>query len=57
MEKYGCKAPLQNDAVKQKFLKTNNERYGGNSPSCNKEIKNKQTATTIKNWGYKNSKA
>ena len=40
-EKYGTKAPGMNLDVKEKMIKTNQERYGGNSPKNNQEIINK----------------
>lgn len=47
IEKYGCDVPLKNKDILDKFIKTNNERYGGNSSSCCQEILNKQRTTRI----------
>ncbi len=46
--KYGCDSSLENVNIKEKYFKTNNERYGGNSSSCCKEILDKQRITRIK---------
>jgi hypothetical protein len=51
IEKYGVEHASKSDIVKEKIIKTNNERFGFNSPTQNKEIKNKSKQTCIKNHG------
>ncbi len=36
---------------KIKRMKTNNIKYGGNSPTCSKEVINKIKSTNLKKWG------
>jgi hypothetical protein len=47
IEKYGCETPLQNIDILEKYFKTNNERYGGNSSACDKDVFNKQQVTRV----------
>jgi hypothetical protein len=51
LEKFGTNTPAESDIVKQKIIETNQKRYGGNSPLCNKEIKDKCSETLYKNYG------
>jgi len=53
-EKFGTKTPGMNIDIKAKMIKTNNERYGGNSPKNNFEIIKKSTSSFIKTKIKKN---
>ena len=43
-----------NFKIKEKIIKTNQEKYGGNSPMQNLEIQNKSKNTLFKNYGVDN---
>lgn len=42
------------NTVKTKIKKTNNEKYGGNSPMCSKDVQTKSKKTSLINWGVDN---
>lgn len=54
LSKYGTNIATKSYEVKAKIIRTNNEKYNGNSPSCDKTIKQKQTETF--NARYENAK-
>lgn len=55
LEKFGTKVPAQSNIVKEKIIKTNNIRYGGNSAMSSKKIQEKSKKTLLKNWGVDNA--
>jgi len=52
--KFGTKAPAQARSIKDKIIKTNQERYGGNSPQSDPNVRNKSKETLFRNWGVEN---
>ena len=53
-ERFGTKSPAQSKQIKDKIIKTNNMRYGGNSAMSSIDIQNKSKETLIRNWGVSN---
>jgi len=51
---HGYDSPLRIPEVLKKFIKTNQEIYGGNSPMCSIEIQQKSKETCADIWGYDN---
>lgn len=51
---FGTKTPGESDIIKKKIVKTNNERYGGNSPMSDINVLEKSRNTLLKNWGVDN---
>ncbi len=51
LKRWGTKTPAESEIIKQKIIKTNNIKYGGNSAMCSKNIQKKSKETLIKNWG------
>jgi hypothetical protein len=51
---YGC-VSSQHPDIKLKQSKTNNELYGGNSPQCDKSVKQKSYDTMIEKYGFQYS--
>lgn len=54
LEKFGTKTPAESKLIKEKIIKTNQEKYGANSAMCLNEIKDKSKKTLLKNWGVDN---
>lgn len=54
LKKFGTKSPAQSKVIKDKINKTNQERYGHNSPMCLLETQEKSKQTLLKNWGVDN---
>ena len=54
LKNFGTKSPAQSKLVKDKIIKTNNEKYGGNSAMSSKETQEKSKQTLIKNYGITN---
>lgn len=54
LEKYGYENATQVPEIKEKIRKTNQERYGSNSPAGNAEVRKKQKETLMKNYGVEN---
>ena len=54
LEKFGTKTPAQSKEVKDKSMKTNQERYGHNSAMCLLETQEKSKKTLLKNYGVDN---
>lgn len=54
IEKYGTNTPSESDEVKQKIIKTNQLKFGHNSPMCDESIQRKSKATLLKNYGVIN---
>jgi hypothetical protein len=54
LEKFGTKTPAQSKEVKDKSMKTNQERYGHNSAMCLLETQDKSKKTLLKNYGVDN---
>jgi len=54
LSKWGTKTPAESKIIKDKAIKTNNQRYGHNSPMGNKDIMAKSKKTLLKNWGVDN---
>jgi hypothetical protein len=52
--KFGTKTPAESKKIKEKIIKTNNDRYGGNSPMSSIDIQEKSKTTLLKNWGVDN---
>lgn len=53
MDRYGIENVAQLDSVIEKRMRTNNERYGGNSPTCDSRIIQKTRETNMKRYGVK----
>jgi hypothetical protein len=51
---FGTKAPAQSRQIKDKIIKTNQERYGANSPMCLQETQKKSKETLFLNYGVHN---
>jgi hypothetical protein len=54
LEKYGTKTPSESTYIKAKIIKTNQIKYGGNSPMCNIDIQLKYKETLLSNFGVDN---
>jgi len=54
IEKFGTKTPAESKIIKDKIIKTNNERYGSNCSLQNIEIKKKSQETLMKNYKVDN---
>jgi len=54
LKKFGTKSPSQSNMVKDKIIKTNNLRYGGNSPMNDENVQLKSKQTLIENYGVDN---
>jgi hypothetical protein len=54
ISKYGVPKPQKLDSVKDKIIKTNQERYGANSAMCLSPTQEKSKKTLLKNWGVDN---
>lgn len=54
LEKWGVDTPSKSDIVKNKIIKTNNLKWGGNSPMSNETIREKSVKTLLDNWGVDN---
>ena len=54
LKKYGTKTPSESKIIKDKIIKTNQEKYGFNSPMQNHNIRNKSKQTLLKNYGVDN---
>jgi hypothetical protein len=52
--KFGTKTPAESNQVKEKIIKTNQERYGANSAMCNKDVQEKSKQTLMLNYGVDN---
>jgi hypothetical protein len=50
LEKWGTKTPAESNIIKEKIIKTNIAKYGGNSAMCSKDIQRKSKETLMKNW-------
>ena len=50
LEKFGTESPAQSLIVKEKIIKTNQERWGANSPMITDEVKEKSKQTLLKNY-------
>lgn len=51
VEKYGCKAPIQNPEIKNKIQETNISKYGSISPAGNAAVREKQKETSMNKYG------
>lgn len=54
LKKYGYRNATQIPEIKEKIRKTNQEKYGSNSPAGNAEVRKKQKETLMKNYGVEN---
>ena len=54
IKKWGTKNPAESSMIKEKIIKTNKSKYGGNSPMSSNEVLKKSKETLIKNWGVSN---
>jgi len=54
LEKYGTKTPAESKVIKDKIIKTNQDRYGANSAMCIETTKEKSKETLLKNYGVEN---
>ena len=54
MNKWGIDHPSKLDSIKDKIISTNIEKYGGNSPMSNGDIKEKSKQTLLENWDVDN---
>ena len=53
-KKFGTSTPSESQLIKNKIIKTNNDRYGGNSPMSSKKTQEKSKQTLLKNYGVDN---
>ena len=51
LERYGTTTASKCEKIKKKTLKTMQERFGGNAPICNDEIKSKIKQTNLIKYG------
>ena len=52
--KYGTKTPAESKVIKDKIIKTNQNKYGHNSAMCLTEIQEKAKLTLLKNYNVEN---
>jgi hypothetical protein len=53
-EKFGTKTPAESKIIKEKIIRTNQERYGFNSAMCHKKTQEKSKNTLFFNFGVTN---
>jgi hypothetical protein len=53
ISKYGASNVFASKEIKEKIVKSNQERHGVNYPMQNKEIREKMTETNLKKYGHK----
>jgi hypothetical protein len=54
MLKYGTKTPAESKVIKDKIIKTNQDKYGYNSAMCLPETQEKAKITLLQNYGVDN---
>ncbi len=55
LKKYGTEEYLSSDIARDKILKTNNDKYGGNSPCCDKDIIEKRKNNCLEKYGVEST--
>ena len=55
LKKYGTEEYLSSGIARDKILKTNNDKYGGNSPCCNKDIIEKRKNNCLEKYGVEST--
>lgn len=54
LKKFGCAHAAENEDIKNKIIKTNQQKYGHNSGFCTEQVQEKYKSTCIRKYGVSN---